>query len=92
MGGASGTVVVVGDFDAEAVEQSLGRLLGDWQTDVPAERIPRQAFVNETGATVTIRTPDKANAAYMALQHLPIADDHPEMAAPAGRKLHSGRR
>ncbi|MEY3172614.1 MAG: Protease 3 precursor [Planctomycetota bacterium] len=80
---AVGEATVVGDFDSESLLASLGSLTENWTSAVPFERIPRVHVANERGTTETLSTPDKANAATVALMTLPIRDDHPDYPALA---------
>ena len=80
VGGTAGEVVLVGDFDAQPVTATLGALLAGWQAPVPYQRIERPAVANIAGETVTIETPDKANAVYSAGLTFALKDTDPDYA------------
>ena len=74
---------VIGDFDAEVIQQALLDFSKDWKSEIPFERIPRVHVANAKGSLESISTPDKANAAYVAMMTLPVRDDHPDYPAIA---------
>jgi zinc protease len=80
-GADSASVVLIGDFDPDAVHARLEGLLGDWTASVPYERIPADSH-DPGGQNIVIRTPDRANAALGAGLRLPLGerdDDYPAM-------------
>lgn len=79
-GAQFGQAAVVGDFDAAAVQQALAQALGDWRSAQAYERVPSEFFA-QPGQSLTLQTPDKANAVFMAAMSLPIKDD--DVDAPA---------
>ncbi len=79
-GAQHGQAAVVGDFDLPAVQQALGRFLGNWSSAQAYERI-RSEFRDQAGQSLVLQTPDKANAVYMAGLALPLKDDDAD--APA---------
>lgn len=83
LGGSTGEVVVVGDFESETVKSAVESWTGNWIAKVPFERVPQPANVGAAGGTAQINTPDKANSVFFAAEHLPIRDDHPDYAALA---------
>ena len=71
---------VVGDFDEAEVTAAATRLFGDWKNDQSYVRIARP-YVKTDSAFVSIETPDKANAVFMAAQNIQMKDDHPDYPA-----------
>lgn len=80
---AVGELTLVGDFDSEAVVSEVSKFTESWKSEVPFSRIPRVHVNNLKGNTETIKTPDKANAAYIAMMTLPLRDNHPDYAGLA---------
>jgi len=78
-----GEATIVGDFDPESLQPALEKLTDNWKSSIPWVRIPRVHVANATGSTEILNTPDKANAATVALMTLPIRDDHPDYPALA---------
>ncbi|TXK60775.1 M16 family metallopeptidase [Alkalisalibacterium limincola] len=79
-GAGTGEVVVVGDFDADAVRQQAADIFGDWTAPVAFERIavpyrPIQPLTRQ------IDTPDKANAMVLLGSRLPMTDSHEDYPA-----------
>jgi zinc protease len=81
LGAAHGQLSVVGDFDPSETVPELTKILADWKAPQPYARIERAVPREWTPRTETIRTPDKANAFYMAALTLPVRDDDPDYAA-----------
>jgi zinc protease len=79
-GASYGQFVVVGDFDAEATQKLASDLLGDWKTPKPHKRLP-YPFQPVAAINQSIKTPDKANAAFMAGMTIDIGDEHPDYPA-----------
>lgn len=77
---ASGTIVVVGDFDPADVRDVLERELGTWEANVPFERIVTP-FHQPPPEDMVIETPDKAQAIFLAQQKLNISETHPDYPA-----------
>jgi zinc protease len=77
---ASGTIVVVGDFDPAQIRAVLEREVGTWQQKVPFERIATP-FHQPPPTDIEIETPDKAQAIFLARQTLNISDTHPDYPA-----------
>jgi zinc protease len=80
---AAGEITLVGDFQPEAILPALQSLTENWKSPVPFERIPRVHVANTKGSLESLSTPDKANAAYVAMMTLPVRDDHPDYPALA---------
>ncbi len=81
-GGSRAELSVVGDFAAEDVTALAKELFGDWKSPTPYARVPRSYF-DIRRESVTMRTPDKANAIFLAGLNLPMRDDHADYAAMA---------
>ncbi len=81
LGGQAGELVIVGDFDPEATIQKTETLLKDWKAKTPYRRIARPAVTGVKGERITIETPDKANAVYLAGLMLPLNDADPDVPA-----------
>ncbi len=78
--GRGGNVTVLGDFDATAVEALVRELFGDWPRRRDYVRVPFP-YVDVRDTTITINTPDKANAIFFAGLNFPMRDDHPDYPA-----------
>ena len=72
VGGSNVEVGVVGQFNPDLVKEKLTEIFADWKTDEPYERIATPA-PEVDGQRITINTPDKKNALYIAA--LPLAID-----------------
>jgi zinc protease len=81
LGGQTGEMALVGDFDENAVRAQLQDIFAGWQAAVPFRRIQRPAQTNVAGARHTIQTPDKANAFYSAGELFAMTDSHPDFPA-----------
>jgi zinc protease len=81
LGGQAGEVAAVGDFDPAAARAELEALLKGWSSPTPYRRIPRPAHPEIPGARESIRTPDKANAVYVAELSFPVSDSDPDYPA-----------
>ena len=79
-GASSATFSASGDMDKDAVIAALDRNFGDWKSPTEFKRIarPYRAVKPEM---VKIETPDKANAWFVAVQTVPVNQDHPDYAA-----------
>ncbi len=80
-GASAATMSVVGDFDEAAVRKSISTYFGNWKSPVPFKRI--QAVYQEISpSNNAIKTPDKANALFLAGQNLPLQEtdaDYPAL-------------
>ena len=81
-GAGAGTLAVVGDFDVDAVRSVVTEAFADWQGDVRFARIadPYEEVPTEQ---ITLETPDKANAFFLARMDMPMRDDHRDYPAMA---------
>lgn len=81
LAGSRGELTVLGDFDAGAVTSAVQEMTAGWTSQAVFERLPRVHVDNAVGGTEIIRTPDKANAAWIGMMTLPVRDDDPDFAA-----------
>ena len=79
-GASVGELAVVGDFDAPAVEKLAGDLFGDWKSPRAFERVPHP-YQPAAPVAESFKTPDKANAFFIAGENLEIRDDDPDYPA-----------
>jgi zinc protease len=77
----AGELVAVGDFDPAVVTAELTPALTGWKSDVAYTRIDRPAKPVLKGEKITIETPDKANAVYLAGTSYPMTDADPDYPA-----------
>ncbi|MFZ5444362.1 MAG: M16 family metallopeptidase [Myxococcota bacterium] len=82
VGAQNATFVVVGDFDDKEVEQALTAMFGGWTAKEKYELI-KDDFVPVAASTVTLATPDKANAWVGAGSTLALDDSAPDYPAMA---------
>ncbi len=75
-GASNGEIAVVGDFDQPAIAAQLAQLFGSWKSAQPFTRV-RSVYRDRPSTTVSIETPDKANAFFLAGLNLPVRDDDP---------------
>ena len=81
LGAEAGQLAVVGDFDEDAVVKSMKDILADWTAKQPYERLKRSGKVDVKADTLTIVTPDKANAFYFSGEVFPLSDSDPDYPA-----------
>jgi zinc protease len=74
LGAKVGELAIVGDFDPEPALAQVREVLTDWQSAVPVKRIEHQAPGNLPGLKEDIRTPDKANAVFLAGLAFPLKE------------------
>ena len=67
-------LAVVGDFDAQALQDQIAALLGDWKSQARYERLPNVPRPQQPGSLL-LQAPDKANAVYTAALPLALRDD-----------------
>ncbi|MGE3807960.1 MAG: M16 family metallopeptidase [Gemmataceae bacterium] len=80
LGGTTGELVLVGDYDDGVLKQIAGMLEG-WKSAIPYERIAKPANLSAKGQQHVILTPDKANAVYAAGELFGLMDTDPEYPA-----------
>lgn len=81
-GPQSGNLVVVGDFDPALIRAVVEEAFGDWKSPRPYQRIAGR-FRDLVGEDISIETPDKANAIFLAMQNLELSDTDPDYPAMA---------
>jgi zinc protease len=79
--GATGEVVVIGDFDADAVAKQLEGIFANWKAKAPFEVIHQKANTSVAANKENIETPDKENAVYLAGLTFPLKQGDPDYAA-----------
>ena len=79
--GAAGELSVVGDFDDQALEAQLKKLLGDWKAVKAYQRIPDRLKEGLQPLSAKIETPDKAQAIFVAALPLAMKDGDPDFPA-----------
>lgn len=79
-GASSGEIAIVGDFDPKETQAQLAKLFGDWKSPSTFARVPSQYF-DIVPANLSVETPDKANAFFIARLNLKLRDDNPDYAA-----------
>jgi len=79
-GPQNGSLVVVGDFDEVEVRQALEEAFGDWQSPHGFTRVA-SSFYDPPQETITVETPDKANAMFFAQQNFELRDTDPDYPA-----------
>lgn len=79
-GTSDATVAVVGDFDQAALKKVTLEQFSNWKSPSGYTR-PAQAFKEVKPASEDIKTPDKANAVFIAGMPLSISDSDPDYPA-----------
>jgi zinc protease len=72
----------VGDFDAAALEAQVVKLFGDWKAPKSFARVPTD-YHDVATQNQSFKTPDKAQAIFLAGQNLKVRDDDPDYPALA---------
>jgi len=81
-GASYADMAVIGDFDEKEVTAAAAKLFGSWKNPQPFSRIVR-TYAKSDSNWVSIETPDKANAFFMAAQNIQISDNDPDYPALA---------
>ena len=81
VGGTTGEIVLVGDFEQGEALAQLEKIFTDWKTDVAYERIATDANTNVKGSRDTIQVPDKEGAIFIAAVATQLRDDDPQYPA-----------
>jgi len=76
LGGTSGEVSVVGDFDPEEVTKKLAQILDGWKAEMPYQRAASVANTDIRRPIELIETPDKANSVFYGSQQYELRDDN----------------
>ncbi len=80
LGAGHGELAVVGDFEPSEVLPLVGKVLEGWNAKQPYARVEWSNPPDIKPEHVTIATPDKANATYLAAVALDVRDDDPDYA------------
>jgi zinc protease len=81
LGAEHGELVIVGDFEPSEIMPILAKTFDGWKAEKPYARIERAYQADLKPERVTIVTPDKENAVYLAALSVPIKDDNPDYPA-----------
>jgi len=81
IGGTSGEVSVVGDFEPDDVTKNLSKILDDWKVETPYQRATSVANTDVKRELQSIETPDKANSVYYGSQQYELRDDNAQYPA-----------
>jgi zinc protease len=81
LGAEHGELVVVGDFEPSEIMPILARAFDGWKAEKPYARIERPFQADLKPERVTILTPDKENAIYLAALSVPFKDDNADYPA-----------
>jgi zinc protease len=79
-GASHGQLVIVGQFDPQAVSKAAADLFGGWSSPAPYQRIT-ETFEKMTPVNLKIETPDKQNATFAAALRFPMSDTDPDYPA-----------
>ena len=79
-GPSSATIVVVGDFDRQAVREVIASEFGTWEPRTDYAHIA-DPFREIAADDIEIETPDKANAIFLAYQPIRMRDTSPDYPA-----------
>ncbi|MEO8031096.1 MAG: pitrilysin family protein [Gemmatimonadota bacterium] len=79
-GAENGQLAVVGDFDPAEIQALAATLFGNWRGGQPYARIG-SSYRDIPATTISLETPDKANAFFLAGTNVDIRDDNPDYPA-----------
>ena len=79
-GASDATISIVGDFEVDQAKKILNDGIGNWKSPKSYKRIEKKHF-DVKPANDAIKTPDKANALFLAGLNVPMKDDEPDYAA-----------
>jgi zinc protease len=79
-GASSGTISVVGDFDAGEIKSLLTSLFGNWKSAMPYTRMETKAAPVQV-INQSFETPDKANAFFVGAFNFEFKDDNQDYPA-----------
>jgi zinc protease len=79
-GASNGQMVVVGQFDAAAVQKAAAELFGGWTNNAPYKRITAE-YKSIASSNVKIEAPDKADATWAAGLNIEMKDTDPDYPA-----------
>jgi zinc protease len=81
LGSQQGEISLVGDFDPDTCLPILRETFSGWSSGEAYARIPKKFCPHVKGGKLTIDTPDKSNAIYLAGLIFPMKDDDPDYPA-----------
>ncbi len=81
IGAGHGELVVIGDFEPSEVLPIFRKTLEDWKAEKPYARIEHPVPNGIRPGRETIKTPDKANAIFVAGQEMAIKETDPDYPA-----------
>jgi zinc protease len=79
-GGGHAQLAIVGDFDPAEIRPILTSIFGEWQSPRPWQRVASQ-YHDVAATSISVETPDKANAIFLAGLNLELRDDDPDYPA-----------
>ncbi len=80
LSGNEGEISLVGDFDPKEIELQLSKMMRNWQSKIPYQRVSVAPSGDVNVPMKSIETPDKANSVFYASQQYALRDDHPNYA------------
>jgi zinc protease len=82
IGATNAEIVVIGDFDADAIRQLLTQRLGDWRSPKPfADVLNLYSNLATAPTSQVFNTPDKENAFFLAGMPIEMTDSHADYPA-----------
>jgi len=82
IGATNAEVVIVGDFDTDAIRALITERLADWRSPKPASDVLNlYSNLATTPTTQVFETPDKENAFFLAGMPIEMRDSHPDYPA-----------
>jgi zinc protease len=79
-GASHAELVLIGQFDQEAVKKAASELLGNWNSSAPYQRL-LSPYKNSEAMSLKIETPDKENAQFEAGMRIKMSEDGPDYPA-----------
>jgi zinc protease len=76
LNGQYGEIAAVGDFELQSLIEGLENTFDQWTSEEPYMRIENPSLSSVSGEHITLNTPDKKNAVYVAGLTTPTRDDH----------------
>jgi zinc protease len=73
-GASNAEIAVVGDFEAESLQQSVSKLFGDWKSPKTFQYLKRE-YKSVEAVNQSIETPDKANSMFFAGMPMDVTDE-----------------
>lgn len=83
-------IAIAGDFDPDEVKATLKQAFDGWSSEAPYQRVPFP-YTELDLVYETVNTPDKENAAMVAMMPLPIGENHEDaLAVSVGSYIFGG--